>query len=130
MEVNMTVKLDRRKIGPTVSRVSIPPEEWSDFLENFSRKRRGWRLQLETHDVVTNERVISRPMELQSIELDLEDKKNPRININVHYDNKLIKHILFRPSRLILQTSHMDGMEILRVDSVNTNTGVRLRRPA
>ena len=35
---------------------------------------------------------------MESIALDLEDEKNPRINVIVHLDNKVVKHILYRPS--------------------------------
>jgi len=51
---------------------------------------------------------VSQELPLQSIELDLEDEKNPRINVTVQEDNKLLKHILFRPSRLVLISSIRD----------------------
>jgi hypothetical protein len=65
-------------------------------------------------------------MPLQSIELDLEDEKNPRINVSVKLDNKDLKHILFLPSRLILR--NLSGrVESLQVDTVNTETRVYFR---
>jgi hypothetical protein len=112
-----------------LSHAVIPRHEWEDFLRVFSRRHRGWAAQLETYDTVTGEQVTSRETPLESIELDLEDEKNPRINVTVHLDNKIVKHILFLPSRLILEQSIGDGELSLAVDTVNTNTTIRLRRP-
>src|SRR6516225_6759665 len=80
----------------------ISPEEWGSFLYGLSRRYKGSLIQLETYDLVTRERVMSPELALEAIEFDLEDQKNPRINITVHEDNKLLKHILFRPSCLVL----------------------------
>jgi hypothetical protein len=107
---------------------SISPGEWGRFLDTFSARYRGWLVQLETYDVVTRERVFSQEMSLKSIELDLEDEENPRINVTVHDGNTLIKHILFRPSRLVSVSS--DHEQSLLVDTVNTETTVRFRRAA
>jgi hypothetical protein len=107
---------------------SISPREWGRFLDTFSARYRGWQVQLETYDVVTRERVFSHEMPLESIELDLEDEENPRINLTVHDGNKLIKHILFRPSRLVSVSS--DQEQSLLVDTVNTETTVRFRAAA
>ena len=110
--------------------MKIPRGEWSSFLDTFSRRHHGWLAQLETYDLVTREQVVSRETPLQSIELDLEDENNPRINVTVQLDNKVIKHILFLPSRLILQQSDDDGEQSLQIETVNTETTVRVRRPA
>ena len=59
-------------------------------------------------------------------ELDLEDEKNPRINVIVRSDNKVFKHILFLPSHLILHSSH-DGQESLEIETINTTTRVHLQ---
>ena len=82
-----------------------------------------------TYDVVTRKKVVSREMPLQSIELDLEDVKNPRINVTIQFDNKVIKHILFLPSQLVLKSSDDDREQSLQVETVNTETTVRFRAP-
>ena len=107
----------------------IPRDDWSSFLQAFSQPRHGWPVELETHDLVTQEIVTSQAMPLRSIELDLEDEKNPRINVLVQLDNKVIKHILFRPSRLVLETTD-HGQQSLRVETINTDTSVRFDNPA
>ena len=107
---------------------SISSDEWGSFLDAFNARYRGWLVQLKTHDVVTGERVVSQELPLRSIELDLEDEKNPRINVTVQEDNKLLKHILFRPSRLVLISSIDDQEQSLQVETVNTETTVRFRR--
>ncbi len=61
------------------------------------------------------------------IELDTEDAKNPRINVSVKSDNKLIKHVFFRPSRLTLHLSKDGAEESIDIESMNTSTTVRFR---
>jgi len=108
----------------------LPRDDWSRFLEAFSLRRHGWLVRLETHDLVTREKAMSQETPLDSIELDLEDEKNPRINITVHSGNKVIKHILFLPSQLVLQSSNDDREQSLQVETVNTETTIHLRMPA
>jgi hypothetical protein len=90
-------------------------------------RHQGWLVQLETHDRVTGERVISPETLLQSIELDLEDPNNSRINVSVQFDNKVVKHILFLPSKLSENSLGNSRQVWLRVETVNTETTVRLR---
>jgi hypothetical protein len=110
-----------------MSSVAIPLEQWAEFLESFSRKHRGWLVRLEIHDLQTDEDVGSKYMPLQAIELDTEDADNPRINVIVNSDDKLVKHVLFRPSRLVLSLARNGEDEALNIQSVNTSTTVRLR---
>ena len=121
------IKKTRMKETPGTS---ISPGEWGRFLDTLSARYRGWQVQLETYDVVTRERVLSQEMRLESIELDLEDEENPRINVTVHDGNKVIKHILFRPSCLVSVSSGHDQKQSLLVDTVNTETTVRFRAAA
>ena len=106
---------------------TIPKTEWSEFLKAFTRRHEHWLVTIETNDVKTGETVASRFVPLQSIQLDLEDQKNPRINVTVRSDEKEIKHILFRPSELILDVSGEGNDKAIRVVSVNTVTTVRFR---
>lgn len=105
----------------------VPRADWNAFLAMFGRLHRGWLTRLETNDRVTQETVVSQEMPLQSIELDLEDEKNPRINVSVRLDNKELKHILFLPSRLVLRSFEGGRVESLQVDTVNTETTVYFR---
>jgi hypothetical protein len=107
--------------------ISIPQTLWEDFLQTFSERHAGWLVQLEIHDRQTGESVASQLNALQSIELDLEDEKNPRINVIVLSDNKEIKHILFRPSQVILHMSEQDGEDALEITSLNTDSTIRFR---
>jgi hypothetical protein len=120
-----------KKIKPKEApATSIPPGEWARFLNTCSARYRGWLVQLETYDLKTRERVASHEMPLNSIELDLEDEKNPRINVTVHDGNKVIKHILFRPSHLVSFSSNQEQAMSFQVETVNTETTVRFRVPA
>lgn len=107
------------------SQVTIPRTEWTEFLKAFSSQHHGLVVKLETHDVTTGEDVVSHETRLRSIDMDLEDERNPRINVTVEVDNKVLKHILFRPSDLVY-LSAPDKTEGLRVDTVNTVTTVRV----
>ena len=111
-----------------MSEVNIPRHVWEAFLETFSERHTGWLVQIVTHDRQTDETVASQITSLHSIELDLEDTKNPRINVIVLYDTKELKHILFRPSQLTLHIADEEGEDSLRISSLNTDTTVRLRR--
>jgi hypothetical protein len=64
------------------------------------------------------------------VALDLEDEKNPRINVIVQLDNKVIKHILFLPSLLVLESSGHGQQQSLRIETVNTETVVHFPPPA
>src|SRR5262245_6229405 len=110
-----------------MSEISIPPNMWHDFLQAFSEHHTGRPVQLETHDTETDETVVSQVAALHLIELDVEDEKNPRINVVVLYDTKEIKRILFRPSQLTLHISEQDGNDSLRIRSLNTGTTIRMR---
>ena len=123
----MSLIPNKARLQERVSTVNVPAAEWSGFLEAFSQQHHGWRVCLETYDLVTRERVFSSETPLESIDLDLEDEKNPRINVIVRLDNKVIKHILFRPSRLLLQSAD-GGDESLRIETVNTETAVHVRK--
>ena len=109
--------------------LDIPREKWSASLDTFSNQYQGSLIQLATHDRVTGEDVVSEETPLHSIALDMEDEKNPRINVIVELDNKLIKHILFRPSLLVLQSSNDGQEQSLRIQTVNTETTIHFRAP-
>jgi len=109
-----------------MSGIKLSPDVWKHFLEDFSRRHAGWWVEIETHDVETKETVTSHMTRLRSIELDLEDEKNPRINVTVFYNSKEIKHILFRPSQVTLHLSEQDEEDCLRVRSIHTKTAIRL----
>jgi len=110
-----------------MSSVSIPQKQWREFLQEFSRRHHGWLVTVETHDLETAEDVASRFLPLQSIALDLEDEKNPRINVTVRSDEKEIRQILFRPSEVVLYRSARGDEEAVRVVSINTSTTIRFR---
>jgi hypothetical protein len=110
-----------------VSRVRIPHAEWEGFLEFFSTTHRRATVWLETYDKETDETVLSRSRALLGVELDLEEERHPRINITLQSDNKVFKHILYLPSRLVVYGTS-DGVTVgLRVESVNTSTTLWLR---
>ena len=125
----MSSRSKTRKTKPEVGSAAsvVPRNQWESFLATFGRLHRGWLTRLETNDLVTQEIVVSQEMPLQSIELDLEDEKNPRINVSIKLDNKDLKHILFLPSRLILRSSNQGRLESLQVDTLNTETTVYFR---
>jgi Family of unknown function (DUF5335) len=129
-EVSMPTRTKKRNSKEDLSTLDVPPEKWSKFLETFSRLHHGWLVQLETCDLVTGEKVVSHETPLDSIELDLEDEKNPRINVIVHLDNKVLKHILYLPSQLAFKSSNDGREQSLQVRTVNTQTTVRFRAPA
>jgi hypothetical protein len=110
-----------------MSEINISPKVWKSFLETFGARHAGWLVQLETHDTQTDETSTSQISALHSIELDLEDAKNPRINVTVLYDSKELKHILFRPSQVSLHISEQNGEDSLRISSVRTDTTLRIR---
>jgi hypothetical protein len=110
-----------------MSDINIPADAWKDFLERFSARHAGWLVQVEIYDRQTDEIVTSQVSALHSIELDVEDEKNLRINVIVLYDSKELKHILFRPSQVTLRISEQNGEDALRIRSVNADTTVRLR---
>ena len=123
----MSIKPRKGQVQENVSTVAVPLERWGGFLDDFSRQHRGWSARLETYDLDTRENVLSPETPMESIALDLEDEKNPRINVIVHLDNKVVKHILYRPSSLVLQSA--DGqVESLRIETVNTETTVHFRK--
>jgi hypothetical protein len=124
----MSPKPRKRQTQEEVSTVVVPSEQWSGFLDDFSRQHLGWSACLETYDLETRENVFSPEAPLESIDLDLEDEKNPRINVIVHLDNKIVKHILYRPTHLVLQSAAGND-ESLRIDTVNTETTVHFRKP-
>ena len=121
----MTVKND----GAASANSVVPREEWNGFLQDFSRAHKGWLATLETADTVTKEIVETHEMSFQSIELDLEDEKHPRINVSVHTDNKTFKHILFLPSHMVLHTLEGGWRDSLEIETLNTTTKVHLRPP-
>jgi hypothetical protein len=107
----------------------IPKRQWSGFLNLFSLDHYGWPVRLETHDRVTDERVVSGETPLESIDYDLEDEINPRINVVVRLDNKIVKHILFLPSKMSFEPADDGGEEVLHVTTVNTETAIHLQAP-
>ena len=123
----MSTKPRKRQVQENLATI-VPLDRWAGFLDDFSRQHRGWSTRLETYDLDTRENVLSPEAPIESIALDLEDEKNPRINVIVHLDNKVVKHILYRPSHVVLQAG--DGRnESLRIKTVNTDTTVHVRKP-
>ena len=125
----MSTRMKKRHTKEEISTLDIPREKWGKFLGTFSRQHRGWVIRLETHDQVTGEDVVSQETPLDSIELDLEDEKHPRINVIVQLDNKIIKHILFLPSRVVFESSDDSQEQLLRIETVNTETSIHFRAP-
>ena len=117
----------KRQTKEDISALDIPREKWGKFLDTFSRQHHRWLIRLETYDLVTGEDVVSQETPLDSIELDLEDEKNPRINVIGQLDNKVIKHILFMPSRLAFTSSENCQQQSLRIETVNTETTIYFR---
>ena len=111
-----------------MSSIKIPQNEWGEFLRSFTAQHRGWRARIQTHDVQTNETVLSGESPLQSVEFDLEDEKAPRINVVVEMGNKVIKHILYMPSQVIFTFG--GGDEALHVESIHTSTTIHVRAAA
>lgn len=66
----------------------VPCEAWGDFLVEFSKTHTDWLTILETKDHGTSETVQTPDAVLESVELDLEDERHPRINVTVRDDNK------------------------------------------
>jgi Family of unknown function (DUF5335) len=116
-----------RKRRNNVCTPVIPHAEWHEFLQAFSKRHAGWLVTIQTHDLKTGETVTSRLVRLERVELDLEDKNNARINVTIRDDQKEIKHILFRPSDVMLKISQDGSDEGLQIISVNTITTVRFR---
>ena len=106
----------------------IPRRDWRTVLARFTDEHSGLLVEMETYDHETEEHVTSPPSALHSMMLDLEEPKNPRINVTVLSGNKEIRHILFRPSQVVLHASRENGDEALTIESVNTETTIRLRR--
>ncbi len=107
------------------SSVTIPRDQWEDFFRSFSQEHERWQVQLEIHERETEATVLTPETSLQSIELDLEDEKNPRINVVVKLDNNVMKHILFQPYHVVLHPPHRGVIESLHIDSVHTATTIR-----
>ena len=115
-------------IKPSATAASvIPGVQWGVFLESFGRFHHRWPTKIETRDTVTKEQVVSHESPLESIELDLEDQRNPRINVSVKLDNKLVKHILFLPSRVVHRTHSDSSEESLEIETLNTVTTIYVR---
>ena len=123
----MSTRMRKRQTKEDISTLEIPHEKWGKFLDTFGRQHHGWLIRLETYDLVTGEDVVSLETALDSIELDLEDEKNPRINVVVQLDNKIIKHILFLPSRVVFESSENSREQLLRIETVNTETTIHFR---
>jgi len=109
-------------VNPDVSNVVIPRSEWKEFLKSFARLHAGQPVVLETYDVQTQENVRTQPSRLQTMELDLEDEKNPRINIIVTLSDKTIKHVLFQPSKMVLLLTGNRSQDALQMESLHTVT--------
>ena len=108
--------------------VEIPRRDWKRVLERFTEEHSGLPVEMETYDRETEEEVKLPLAALHSMMLDLEEPKNPRINVTVLSGNKEIRHILFRPSQVVLHASRRNGDEALTIESLHTNTTVRLKR--
>lgn len=108
--------------NPDVSNVVIPRSEWQEFLKSFTRLHAGKPVRMETYDLQTEEDVSTHEAQLQAMELDLEDEKNPRINITVMLNGKTIKHVLFLPSKMILLLTGARSRDALQIETMHTVT--------
>ena len=110
-----------------MSEINIPPKVWKEFFDTFSERHAGWLVQVETHDLQTDETAASQTASLHSIKLDLEDEKNPRLDLTVLHERKELKRILFKPSRVTLHISEQDGEDSLRISSLDTDMTIQIR---
>jgi hypothetical protein len=117
-------RFPREKSFPSATGV-IPKSLWQSFVEEFGRSHRGCLMALVTTDLETGETATSLDMCLQTIDFDLEDEKNPRINVTATLDNKTFTHVLFLPSQVVLHASN--GEEWLEIETLNTRTEIRIR---
>jgi hypothetical protein len=109
-------------LNPDISNVVIPRSDWKEFLKSFTRLHAGQTVRLETYDIQTEEDVSALEAQLQTIELDLEDEKNPRINITAMLNAKTIKHVLFLPSKMVLLLTGARSQDALQIETVHTVT--------
>jgi|SRR5215813_1739988 len=109
-----------------MSEINIPGKVWKEFFDTFSDRHAGWLVQVETHNLQRDETSASEIASLLSIKLDLEDEKNPRLDLTVLHESKELKHILFKPSQVTLHISEQDGEDSLRISSLNTDTTIQI----
>ena len=105
----------------------VPWKEWGHFLEEFHKAHKGWLTLFETTDHETRESARTGESVLESIVFDTEDELHPRINVTVRNGNKIFKHILYMPSRVVWHTSDGGLREALEIETVNTTTVARFR---
>jgi hypothetical protein len=98
--------IQSRKTESARQTAVVPRKEWNSLLQDFSRAHQGWLATLETADTVNRETVEAYEMSFQSIELNLEDKRNSRINVSVHRQQDFQTHSL---SPLPHDPAHLGG---------------------
>jgi hypothetical protein len=126
--MGMVTNLRLNVVTSQIRTIEIPKRDWKRVLARFTQEHSGLPVELETYDRKTEEQVRLPAGALHSMALDLEEPKNPRINVTLLSGNKEIRHILLRPSQILLHLSRRNEDEALTVHSLNTNTTVRLKR--
>lgn len=90
--------------------ISSVPEKGSPA--NQGKHRVGLEIR---PDLVTRETANSHQTPLDPIDYDLEDPSHPRINFVVRMDDKVIEHILFLPSEVVVGSSDDERHHTLEV---------------
>jgi hypothetical protein len=113
-------------------RQEIPRDEWSAFLDHFTRVHRGWRVRVETTRSAGRPRLLADDIELAGISCDPGLHRAGAIVIEVgETGEKHLTHWVARPRRILLEQDDEGADRALRIASERRETVVvRLRTPA
>ena len=96
----------------------IPREEWTAFLDSFSRQHAGWLSTVEVLGSAIGAQIEVREQPLSGISADLKGGKRDSISILVgdRSDNH-VTHIIHAPSHVRLKETEEGAHEALQIES-------------
>ena len=114
-----------------MSTQEIPREEWTAFLDSFSRQHAGWLSTVEVLGSAIGAQIAVREQPLSGISAELKGVQKDSISILVgDRPDRHVTHIIHAPSHVRLKETEDGAHEALQIESESgVTTLLRFRSP-
>ncbi len=110
--------------------IEIPKDKWTEFLNDFSKRRFGWETKVEVLDKSVGDQMLSEGLVLNGV---THEEKSGKCEIEISLGNNAEKHqahIISKPSKLAYLSENETQYGVLEIEEESgTKTLISLIEP-
>jgi hypothetical protein len=103
----------------------IPPDQWQEFFESYSRRHEGWLVTLEIFNHGNPQRISARSLSLKSITAEM--AATPMIVIVTEDETTGISQLIRHPTRVVLKQNDVGADVGIEIETGNMLYIMRFR---